>query len=219
MLQKEAVAPEMITLIKELQGNSLFKDYILVGGTALALQIGHRTSTDIDLFTQNRQNAIALVDYFKKNYKNISIVIAKNTFTRIIVNNIKIEMVEYEDKLIEKPKTRESIRFAGKNEIAAMKLSAILKRTEPRDFIDIAYLLKEIPLKKMFEFYQDKHGSISPLYIKRTLLVKSKNIKNSEWLFGGIKMLRHDIEPKDVPIYIDQAIKEYNAEKNIGSKL
>ena len=47
MLQKQAVAQEMIEMIKELQGDSLFKNHILAGGTALALHLGHRTSTDI----------------------------------------------------------------------------------------------------------------------------------------------------------------------------
>lgn len=216
MLQKKAVASEIITMIKELQSNSLFKDHILVGGTALTLQLGHRTSTDIDLFTIKNQNAIALIDCFKKNYENINIVIAKNDFTRIFVNDIKVEMVEYDEKLIEKPKTEENIRFAGIYEIAAMKLSAITKRTEPRDFIDIAYLLKEMSLKKMFESYKEKYGSISPLYMKRTLLTKSKNIKDNEWLVGGIRMLRFDIEPKDIPKFIEQAIEGYNKDINIG---
>jgi len=45
MLQKEAVVSEIITLIKELQSAPLFKDHVLVGGTALTLQLGHRTST------------------------------------------------------------------------------------------------------------------------------------------------------------------------------
>ncbi|MDR2701488.1 MAG: hypothetical protein LBB72_03550, partial [Spirochaetaceae bacterium] len=99
-----------------------------------------------------------------------------------------------------------------------MKLSAITKRTEPRDFIDIAYLLKEISLKKMFELYKKKYGAISPLYMKRTLLVKSKKIKDNEWLAGDIKMLRHDIEPKDVPMFIEQAIEKYNININIGKQ-
>jgi predicted nucleotidyltransferase component of viral defense system len=144
MLQKEAVAPEMINLLKELQGNSLFKDHILVGGTALTLQLGHRTSTDIVLFTTKTQNAIELTNYFKRNYNNVNVNIAKNDFTRIYVNDIKIEMVQYDEKILEEPKTEEGIRFLGMNEIAAMKLSAITHRTQPRDFIDIAYLLKEI---------------------------------------------------------------------------
>jgi predicted nucleotidyltransferase component of viral defense system len=218
MLQKEAVVPEMIALIKELQSDSLFKDHVLVGGTALTLQLGHRTSTDIDLFTQKTQNAVKLEEYFKKNYENINIDIAGNNFTRIYANGIKVEMVQYEEKILEEPINDEGIRLLGVNEIAAMKLNTIIKRTEPRNFIDIAYLLKEISLKKMFELYEERYGSISPLYMKRTLLIKSKNIKNNEWLTGGIKMLRHDIKPEDVPIFIEQAIEEYNKNINIGKQ-
>jgi predicted nucleotidyltransferase component of viral defense system len=216
MLQKEAVVPEMIDLIKELQSDSLFKDYVLAGGTALTLQIGHRTSTDIDLFTQKTQDAAALTDFFKNNFKKIEIAIASNAFIRVYANGIKVELVHYEEEILEKPKNEEGIRLFGINEIAAMKLSAITKRTEPRDFIDIAYLLKEISLKKMFELYKKKFESISPLYMKRTLLTKSKKIKDDEWLGGGIKMLRHDIEPKDVPKFIEQAIEDYNKKNNIN---
>jgi len=210
MLQKEAVAPEMITLIKELQNNSLFKDHFLAGGTALTLQLGHRTSTDIDLFTLKEQSFMAIIQYLNKNYKNVDVNIGKDDFSRIFVNGIKIELVEYNEKLLEIPEKEDGITLVGKKEIAAMKLAAILKRTEPRDFIDIAYLLNEMSLKNMFDLYKEKFGSISPLYIKRTLLTKSSNIKDNEWLVGGIKMLRSDIELKNIPSFIKQKIEEYN---------
>jgi predicted nucleotidyltransferase component of viral defense system len=218
MLQKETVVQEITDLIKELQNDSLFKDYVLVGGTALALQLGHRTSTDIDLFTPKKQNVIGLIDYFKKCYKNTNIEVAKDDFIRLYANGIKVEMVWYEENTIKNVKNEDGIKLVGINEIATMKLNAITKRTEPRDFIDIAYLLKEISLEEMFDLYKENFGSISPLYMKRTLLTKSKNIKESDWLIGGIKMLRHDIEPKDVPMFIEKAIEEYNKNINVGKK-
>ena len=210
MLQKEAVVPEMISLIKELQSDSLFKDHFLAGGTALSLQLGHRTSTDIDLFTLKEQNAMAIIEFFTKNYRNVDVNIGKNDFSRIFVNGIKVELVEYNEKLLEDPKNEDGITLVGTNEIAAMKLSAILKRTEARDFIDIAYLLKEMSLKEMFDLYKEKFGSVSPLFMKRTLLTKSSKIDDNEWLLGNIKMLRQDIELKDVPLFIKQKIEEYN---------
>jgi len=210
MLQKEAVVPEMISLIKELQSDSLFKDHFLAGGTALSLQLGHRTSTDIDLFTLKEQNAMAIIEFFTKNYRNVDVNIGKNDFSRIFVNGIKVELVEYNEKLLEDPKNEDGITLVGTNEIAAMKLSAILKRTEARDFIDIAYLLKEMSLKEMFDLYKEKFGSVSPLFMKRTLLTKISKIEDNEWLLGNIKMLRHDIELKDVPLFIKQKIEEYN---------
>ena len=216
MLRKEAVVSEMTALIKELQGDPLFQNHVLVGGTALALQLGHRTSTDIDLFTTKPQSALAIANNFRKNYKNTDIQIAKDDFTRVFINGIKVELVKYEEKILEKPQEEDGIRYVGLNDIAAMKLDAMLKRTQPRDFIDIAYLLKEMPLAKMFELYKEKFGSISPLYLKRTLLTKSRKIQDDDWLEGNIVMLRHDIEPKNVPLFIEQAIKEYNKINNIS---
>ena len=51
MLQKEAVTPELLIMLTEIMKQPLFDNYILAGGTALALQIGHRMSDDIDIFT------------------------------------------------------------------------------------------------------------------------------------------------------------------------
>jgi hypothetical protein len=73
-----------------------------------------------------------------------------------------------------------------------------------------------MPLEKMFDLFKERYDSISPLFMKRTLLTKSKNIKDNEWLAGGIKMLRHDIEPNDVPMFIERAIEEYNRNINVG---
>jgi hypothetical protein len=209
------VSQKITDLIKEIQKEPLFKDHILVGGTALALQLDHRTSTDIDLFTTKTQSAVDIINFFNKNFKNVSVETGEDKFTRIFVNGIKIELVEYNEKLIEEPINKDGIKLVDLNELAAMKLEAMRTRTEARDFIDIAYLLKEIPLEKMFELYKKKFDTISPLYMKRTLLNKSKSIKDNEWLVGGIIMLNDDIKPKDVPIFIEKAIEKYNNDKNI----
>ena len=215
MLRKEAVVSEMIDLIKELQGNSLFKDHILAGGTALTLQLGHRTSTDIDLFTLKMHNAETFSMYFKENYNEVNIDIATDNFIRVFVNNIKVELVYDEEKIIKEPKFEDGIKMFCVPEIAAMKLKAITGRTTARDFIDIAFLLQEMPLEKMFALFKEKYGMISPLYMKRTLLTKSRLIKDNEWLVG-IKMLRHDIKPHDVPAIIEKEIDKYNKNAGIG---
>ncbi|MDR0442584.1 MAG: nucleotidyl transferase AbiEii/AbiGii toxin family protein [Treponema sp.] len=56
MLCKEAVSCELIEIITDLQKEQLFSKHILAGGTALALQLGHRKSFDIDLFTLEKQD-------------------------------------------------------------------------------------------------------------------------------------------------------------------
>src|SRR5215471_11979820 len=102
MLRKEAVVPEMTNLIKELQSDSLFKDHVLAGGTALALHFGHRTSTDIDLFTAKKQKKSEIVQLYKNKYLDTSIDTVSDEFIRIFVNNTKIEMVYYDEKTLEK---------------------------------------------------------------------------------------------------------------------
>jgi len=53
----------MLEILKELQKNTLFIDFYLAGGTALALQLGHRTSTDIDLFSYKDRDFTKIYQY------------------------------------------------------------------------------------------------------------------------------------------------------------
>jgi len=216
MLIKNAVSSEMFDIIKILQSNSLFKNHVLAGGTALALQIGHRTSTDIDLFTSEKQDAVSLTEYFIKQFNNCNIPFADDKFIQVFVNNIKIELVHDDYKIITKPISEENIKMIDKKEISAMKLKAIQGRTKARDFIDLAYLLQEIPLKNMFEIYKEKYENISEKMIKRTLLTKCRVVKDNDWLIG-IKMLKNDIKPEDVLKYIEKGIEDYNNNINIGN--
>ncbi|TDE00439.1 nucleotidyl transferase AbiEii/AbiGii toxin family protein [Flavobacterium sandaracinum] len=57
MLCKETVSKEMWELLQRLMKDEKLKDYILVGGTALALRLGHRLSVDLDLFTTKTFNS------------------------------------------------------------------------------------------------------------------------------------------------------------------
>ena len=214
MLKKESVTIEMYNIIKELQNNILFENHILAGGTGIALQLGHRTSTDIDLFTYNKQNSVALTEYFRKNYKNYVEDIVSDAFTRVYINKIKIELIhDDENKIVNNPLIEDGIKYFNIKEISAMKIKAIQGRTEARDFIDLAYLLKEMPLKDMFEIYKGKYGSISELMMKRTIKYKCENIKENEWLID-IKMLREDIKPENILGCIEKGIDNY--EKKIG---
>lgn len=216
MLRSETVVPEMLEIIKELQSNTLFKDFYLVGGTALALQLGHRTSTDIDLFSYKHQNFFDISMYFHKNPEKYKIDMDQEGFIRIYTNNTKIEFI-YDDigKLLTEPLHEEGITYLDKSEIAPMKLNAITRRNAIRDTIDIAYLLQEIPLEDMFMFYKKKYGNVNLNIIKRELINKSRIINGNSNL-AGIKMIRNDINLQDIPKIIRQAIDVYNAKQGIG---
>lgn len=50
-LHKETVSPNLLMILEKLMSSEVFRDFTLVGGTALSLQRGHRRSIDIDMFT------------------------------------------------------------------------------------------------------------------------------------------------------------------------
>jgi len=57
-LAYNTVNPSLLSVLKEVMSEGLFNDFILVGGTALSLRLGHRISVDIDMFTAMKYGSI-----------------------------------------------------------------------------------------------------------------------------------------------------------------
>ncbi len=169
MLHTQTVNPELLELLKKIMSDDLFTDFNLVGGTALALQIGHRNSVDIDLFG----NCFIDEDKFISKIENLgSFEILKRSKNIIIstINSVKTDFVNYKYPLLEKPNIIEGIRFVSKKDIAAMKLSAIIGRGTKKDFIDLFYLLNEFSLKDMITFYEKKFHDGSVFMVVKSLI-------------------------------------------------
>jgi predicted nucleotidyltransferase component of viral defense system len=215
MLWKNTVSPALLTMVAIIQNNPLFKDYILAGGTALSLQLGHRQSIDIDLFTINKQNNHSLLEYFRDNFNNIEILYNDTSILQIIVNNIKIDMVYVKGKLLETPVTDDGITLFGTKDIAAMKLLAITDRKKPKDYIDIAYLLKDMPLETMFEQYRQKYGVTDITNVKKAL-AEVNYVNPYDW--QKVKMIKDDLFVSDVPSIIKAELLKYNTKHGIGRK-
>jgi hypothetical protein len=195
--------------LKELQKSKIFSDYFLVGGTALTLQLGHRISDDIDLFTRNDINKGEILQFFNENYKGkYQIINIQNIILQILVNNIKVDLVKYNYEIIEDIKSEEGIRYLGKKDISAMKLMAISNRgDQAKDFIDIYYLLNEIPLKQMFEYYKQKYNQNDISYVKRSL-VYFDDVTETNW--SSVKLLRDKLSVEKIKQKITTEINEYN---------
>ena len=79
MLFTETVASSTLELLRRLMKDIALRDFVLVGGTSLALQVGHRISVDIDLFSNLSFNEEALSDHLISNYNLELDYIDKNT--------------------------------------------------------------------------------------------------------------------------------------------
>lgn len=169
MLQYQTVDSTTLELLIRLQSVDAFKDLCLAGGTALALQIGHRMSVDLDLFGKLETSEAAFANALTTFEK---VIILKKTANIHIfsINDIKVDFVNYPYPWIDDGITAQGIRLAGLRDIAAMKLAAITGRGTKKDFIDIFFLLQEFSLSDMLRFYEAKYRDGSSFLVLKSLV-------------------------------------------------
>jgi hypothetical protein len=161
MLQLSAIEQNTFELLKKLQKLPLLAKTRLVGGTALALQIGHRKSIDLDFFGELDFEIQELIDSIKE-FADLTILSESKNIHIYSINGIKVDFVNYKYPWIDDAICEDGILLAGIKDIAAMKISAIIGRGTKKDFIDIAFLLQKFSLKNILDFYSLKYndGSI-----------------------------------------------------------
>ena len=160
------VKPLLKDILEDLMSEQLFESLILVGGTSLSLQLGHRMSVDIDLFTGVEYGSIdfkSIREFLEHKYPYCSSRNLENVAfgTYFEVGNSKDDFVKidlyYTDDFIEPPIIMESIRMATTNEIIAMKLDVILRGGRKKDFWDLHYFIDKINLDEMISLFQKRY--------------------------------------------------------------
>lgn len=159
MLYKETVSKEMWKLLQKLMKDEMLKDYILVGGTALALRLGHRLSVDLDLFTTKIFNSQRMLKYLHDTYdvnEKESQFFPNTVLTYI--DDIKVDIVTHNYPLLNSVETAEGVRMISNEDIGAMKLHAIHQSgNRYKDFVDMYFMLEREPLKFYLQAYQRKY--------------------------------------------------------------
>ena len=155
MLHYETIYPNTLELLKKIQSLDMFKESRLVGGTALALQLGHRVSIDLDFFGKIDAPLEDIV-FELSSFASVSPISASKMMRFLIVDGIKVDIVNYPYPWIDSPVVENGVTLAGIQDIAAMKLSAITNRGTKKDFIDYYYLLKTYSLKELLDLYVRK---------------------------------------------------------------
>ncbi|HLF45552.1 MAG TPA: nucleotidyl transferase AbiEii/AbiGii toxin family protein [Chitinophagaceae bacterium] len=146
------------------------KEFYLVGGTALALQMGHRNSIDIDLFTLNEFDEEELFNSLNRHYVVKEIYRRKHTIISLL-NNIKTDFIRHNYPLIKPTITEEGITFLSLEDIAAMKLHAIIQSGKRlKDFIDIYFLLQHFSMQQLIDFFTQKYTYSNPMIAMKALI-------------------------------------------------
>jgi len=168
MLYFETIDAPTYEILKQLQAQPALKNLRLVGGTALALQFGHRKSIDIDLFGEldadefdvlNQVKSVSPVTILKKT-KNINV---------FLLNGIKVDIVNFPYPWLYPSVKQNDLVLARIEDIASMKLSAITGRGTRKDFIDLFFLLKHFSLSQMLNFYKQKYPEGTEFLVIKSL--------------------------------------------------
>lgn len=163
MLRTTTVEEQTLVLLKRLQKLQEFSALRLVGGTALALQIGHRKSIDLDFFGTIDHAGIDIAALLiEAGFSDVSLDNESKRIHAFKIEGIKVDVVNYPFHWLAEAIETEGVKMASMKDIAAMKLEAITNRGTKKDFVDVYFLLETYSLTQMLDFYVQKfiHGTI-----------------------------------------------------------
>ena len=169
MLRLETIPPEALVLLKNIQALPTFRETRLVGGAALALHFGHRTSIDLDLFGAWEAHTpleLALAECGRVEKLGGD----GKSFQFFSVNGVKIDCVAYPYKWLAPPVVSDGVRLAAVSDIAAMKIAAVTNRGTRKDFVDVYFLLKLYTLEQLIDWYMQKYPDGNAYLTMRSLV-------------------------------------------------
>lgn len=187
--------------------------FYLAGGTALALQLGHRTSKDLDSYTQKHFKNTEVVQEFRKVFKKEITDIRRAPDTLFVkIKQTDLSFFTYPYKLIRPSLPYLSINLASAEDITAMKVEAIIGRGTKRDFVDIYYTIKKYGLKQVLSFVQEKYPEVFNEWNCLNALIYFKDAEAPQKDRKRIYLFEN-IEWKNIRKYIEKEVKKYQFKK------
>ena len=191
MLQTGTVKATTLGLLKALQAEPAFSSVRLVGGTALSLQLGHRESDDLDLFSVDPMNMLTVQSLLINKYEFVPSVIEENTLIGF-VDGVKIDIIYHPFKWLEDCLSENGIRVASVADIAAMKMHAIINSGKrPKDFVDIAFLSMRFSYNELKHLLLKRYPAYDPIMADKAIIYFGDI---DEELVPEIRMLGYDFD-------------------------
>ncbi|HAI73896.1 MAG TPA: hypothetical protein DCS28_00155 [Candidatus Moranbacteria bacterium] len=168
---KESISQETKLVLEKISQGKLVDKFYLVGGTALAIQLGHRESIDLDWFSQDNFSNQEIKFELSK-LGNFQVISESDGTVNGMLDNVKVSFLYYRYKTLFPLVNFEKIKMADERDIAAMKIDAVSSRGSKKDFVDIFFLLKKYSLEKIIGFFEKKYADINynKLHILKSLV-------------------------------------------------
>jgi Nucleotidyl transferase AbiEii toxin, Type IV TA system len=168
MLQSATVHPATLAILKQLMSMPALKQFNLVGGTSLSLQIGHRISIDLDLFSNIDFDNSTIINAIEP-LGELTVLVDNPPFLQMRLDDVKLDFLKYPYPFIQNYIEIEGIRLVSIENIATMKLTAIARRGAKKDFFDHYFLLERYSLAQLLELLEQTLPNIDPFHIVKSL--------------------------------------------------
>ncbi|MFT4169415.1 MAG: nucleotidyl transferase AbiEii/AbiGii toxin family protein [Dysgonomonas sp.] len=165
-LYYNTIKEELHTVLTRLMSADEFEAFRLVGGTSLSLQLGHRISVDMDLFTDAGYKSIdfdAIDTFLHNNFPYVDspsfaeVAFGKSYYVGQNADRaVKVDLY-YTDPYIRPAQQVDGIRMAHIEDIAAMKLEVVGNGGRKKDFWDLDELSLTYSLEQMLGFYEERY--------------------------------------------------------------
>ncbi len=129
---------ELLPLVKKFK-----REFYLVGGTAIALHIGHRRSIDFDLFKSGRLVLKRILDKVSQYDRNFIVTRRVEEQLNLIINNVTFTFFEYPYPIEVDCNFENIAKLPDLLTLAAMKAFALGRRSKWKDYVDLYYILKD----------------------------------------------------------------------------
>lgn len=170
MLQTSSVKESTFGLLKSLQAEPLLATTRLVGGTALSLQMGHRESDDLDLFSVEPLDGLRVQTMLIGKYGFMPSVIEEQKLIGFI-QGVKVDVIYHPFPWLEPAIEEDGVRLATVADIAAMKMHAIINSGKrPKDFVDIAFLSMRFSYNQIKQLLLSRYTSYDPIMADKAVI-------------------------------------------------
>jgi hypothetical protein len=168
MLQTATVHPDTLAILKKIMEMPDLQQFNLVGGTSLSLQIGHRISIDLDLFTSKDYDSTKILKTLTP-LGNLDLLIDKPPFLQLRLNDVKVDCLQYPYEFVDTYTEIDGIRLVSIENIAVMKLLAIARRGVKKDFVDLYFILEKYSMVELVTIFEQKLPRVDLFHILKSL--------------------------------------------------
>ncbi len=154
-MEQAVLTPAQKIVVDAVASEPKLADFYLSGGTALAgYYLNHRASDDLDFFTRGAFDTIFLHSFVEKLRESLSANAVRfeklydrnQFFFALKEGELKVEFTLYPFNQLEEPKVRDGLRVDSLRDIAVNKFMALIDRFDPKDFVDMFFLLQKCGL-------------------------------------------------------------------------